>query len=139
MVESKWTPKLVADRLEEAASTLRRLPVTGMKPREHGNSWPTVIHDAMEAYGWNDAELRPGPPPADAITRMDECLEWLRWVAPEEIRLVWLRAERMPWKEIMRRFGVCRTTVWSRWMAALLQIATHLNAGSGKKMFKHGV
>lgn len=136
-MDVKWTPKLVADRLEEAASTLRRLP--SVAPRGQYSFWPDIIHDANDAYGWNDAELRLGLPSAEEITRMDECLEWLYWVTPNELRLVWLRAERAPWKKIMRRFGVCRTTVWSRWTAVLLQIATHLNAGSGKKMFKHRI
>ncbi len=130
-MDGKWTQKMVAARMEEAASILRRLP--GERPAGYVSSWPTVIHEAMEAYGWNDVELRPGPPPADAITRMDESLEWLRWIAIEDVRLVWLRAEQKPWKELARLFGACRTTIWSRWMAALLEIATHLNAGYGKK------
>ncbi len=139
----KWTPKMVAEQLEEAVSTLQRLPMNGLKPSKHKTSWPTVIHEFCEAYGWNEAEFRSSPPTPDAITRMDHSLEWLRWLAPEEIKLIWLRAERRQWKDIARRLGVCRTTAWSRWMAILLQIATLLNArindASGKKMFKHNV
>ncbi|MBF0629296.1 MAG: hypothetical protein HQL91_13855 [Magnetococcales bacterium] len=126
MVE-KWTPKMVTERLEEAASTLRRLPPVG--PKGLYSFWPDIIHDAMEAYGWNQALLRLGPPPAEAITRMDETLQWLRWLESKQVRLVWLRAERTPWKEIMRALGVGRTTAWTLWMASLMQIASHLNEG----------
>jgi hypothetical protein len=61
---------------------------------------------------------------------MDEALAWLGWLDPEERRLVWLRAEGMPWKMITRRLGVGRTTAWQRWTLALLKIATRLNASA---------
>ena len=59
---------------------------------------------------------------------MDEALSWLAWLEPEERRLVWLRAEGLPWKRITHRLGIGRTTAWQRWTMALLKIATHLNA-----------
>lgn len=125
MDKNKWTQKMVAARLEEAAEVMKRLPA--VKPKGYTVSWPTIIQEFWESYGWNDVEVRLGPPPADAISRMDETLKWLHWLDPEETKLVWLRAERVQWKVLMRRFGGCRTTVWSRWMAALLQISTRLN------------
>ncbi|MBF0263522.1 MAG: hypothetical protein HQL97_16985, partial [Magnetococcales bacterium] len=139
----KWTQKMVAEQLEEAVTTLQRLPMPGSKPAGYGTSWPPVIREFCEAYGWNEAEFRTPHPLPEAITRMDNSLEWLRWLAPEEIKLVWLRAERRPWKEIARHFGVGRTTAWSRWMAVLLQIATTLNAHKNnlneKKVFEQRV
>ena len=59
---------------------------------------------------------------------MDETLGWLCWLDPEERRLVWLRAEGMPWKWITHRLGIGRTTAWQRWTMALLKISTRLNA-----------
>ena len=61
---------------------------------------------------------------------MDETLGWLCWLEPEERRLVWLRAEGLPWKWITRRLGVGRTTAWQRWTIGLLKIATRLNAAA---------
>jgi hypothetical protein len=52
------------------------------------------------------------------------------WLEAEERRLVWLRAEGVPWKRITRRLGVGRTTAWQRWTIALLKIATRLNAAA---------
>ncbi|MBF0178334.1 MAG: helix-turn-helix domain-containing protein [Magnetococcales bacterium] len=137
-MDGKWTPKMVADQLEEAASTLYRLPE--VRPAGYGSGWPQVIHDAMDVSDWEEPPLvRPGPPTADAIARMDESLEWLRWLGRDDVRLLWLRAERRPWKEISRAMGTCRTTVWTRWKEALLQIAVRLNIASEKKMFERRV
>ena len=133
---SKWTPQLVADRLEEAASTLRRLPMVGLNPREYGNAWPAIVYDANEAYGWNNAELRLGPPSGEAITRMDEAMEWLRWLEPEDVKLVWMRATRIPWKIIQQKIGVARSTAASRRTAAILQIVAILNLRK-RKMSRH--
>jgi hypothetical protein len=59
---------------------------------------------------------------------MDETLQWLCWLEPEERVLAWLRAEGMPWKWITRRLGIGRTTAWQRWTIALLKIVVRLNA-----------
>lgn len=121
-----WTPKVVAERVEEAADTLRRLPA--VKVQGYFSTWPEVVRDFWDAYGWHDAEVRPGPPLPRAIDRMDETLCWLRWLDPDETRLVWLRAEGVRWKLICARFGVGRTTAWHRWESALAKIAIRLNA-----------
>ena len=66
----------------------------------------------------------------EAIDRMDEALDWLMWLEAEERRLVWLRAEGLPWKRITHRLAIGRTTAWQRWTIALLKIATRLNAAA---------
>ena len=127
----KWCVEMVAARLEEAAETLNRLPMTGLKPREYGDAWPTVIHDAMDAYGWDEAVVRLGPPSAEAITRMDEVMDWLRWMGPDQVRLVWLRAGRVPWRMIGVRYRVSINTVRSMWVSALATVAANLNSDVG--------
>ena len=79
------------------------------------------------------ARSRPAAPAPEAIDRMDEALGWLCWLEPEERRLVWLRAEGLPWKRITHRLGIGRTTAWQRWTIALLKIATRLNAAAEQK------
>jgi Domain of unknown function (DUF6362) len=98
---------------------LARLPED--KVRGLYDLWPRLVG----AICAGDCPLLPAP---DAIDRMDEALRWLCWLVPEEQRLVWLRAEGLPWKWITRRIGVGRTTAWQRWTTALLKIATRLNA-----------
>lgn len=82
----------IADRLEEAAHTLRRLPkvmVQGFK-----SNWPQTVNEFHETYGYNDAEVRLGPPSARHITEMDEALSWLLLLdpVPDYSRKLFVRA-----------------------------------------------
>ena len=122
----KWTPKMVAQRLQEAADILHRLPE--VKVQGYVSSWPPVIHEFWEAYGWDTPKVRRGPPPGDAIDRMDEAMGWLAWLERDQAKLVWSRAEGIPWKLIMRQLGVSRGTAWQHWMSALAEVAGRLNA-----------
>ena len=126
-----WTPTTVAERLEEAAQTLRRLPP--VKVRGYISAWPPTIRDFWEAFGWNAVEVRLGPPAPDAIDRMDESLAWLHVLEADEVRLVWLRAENVRWKNISHRFGMDRSTAWRHWTCALIKIAAHLNGRHATK------
>ena len=125
MTETHWTAKLVDERFEEAADTLRRLPERNA--RGYFSTWPAIIRDFVEAYGWQEVRVRLGPPHPAAIDRMHEAFGWLSWLEPDETRLVWLRAEGVRWKIVAVRYGVDRATVWRRWTCALIKIASRLN------------
>ena len=131
--QKKWDGKMVAARLEEAVETIKRLPANGLKPTGYVSSWPPILREFFEAYGWNKLEVRLGPPSPEAIDRMEEVLEWLRWLEPDQVRLVWLHAEGVPRKLIMARIGVSRATAWRMWAAALVVIATRLNLSKERK------
>ena len=123
----KYTPGIVEDRMEEAALTLRRLPnPPGSGPKGYGSSWPEYVHEAKHAYGYHEARMRVVPN-AGEIARMEECLEWLRFVSPDDAKIVWLRAEGRRWRQVGIAVGVVRQTAWRRWVAALQTIANHLN------------
>jgi DNA-binding CsgD family transcriptional regulator len=113
-----WTPSLVAERLAEAADALARLP--DQRVRGLYDLWPRLVGEPC-------GHARAGAAAPEAIDRMDKALSWLMWLEPEERRLVWLRAQGLPWKWITRRLGIGRTTAWQRWTTALLKIAVHLN------------
>jgi Domain of unknown function (DUF6362) len=119
-----WTPLLVAERFAEAVEVLARLPEE--RARGFYDLWPRLIGTP---YGHS----RLAAPPPEAIDRMDEVLGWLCWLDPEERRIVWLRAEGLPWKRITYRLGIGRTTAWQRWTMALLKIASRLNAADEQK------
>ena len=125
MAKLKWTPKLVAARLEEAANTMKRLP--SIKIQGYSSSWPPFIQEFWEAYGWSTIKVRLGPPLPDAITRMDESLEWLCLLEASESKLVWARATGIRWKSIALRLNVTRQTLRQRWMASLTLITNRLN------------
>ena len=122
------TPREIEDQFEDAALTLRRLPnPPGSGAKGHGQSWPEYIHDAKQAYGYEEARMRVVPSARD-IQRMEDCIGWLMLINPEDARIVWLRADGMRWRQVCIRAGVVRSTAWGRWAASLLTIAKHLNA-----------
>ena len=67
------------------------------------------------------------PAGPDAIDRMAEVFPWLGWLAPEDAKLVWARAEGTPWKGICWRFGISRATANRRWQYGLAVIVWRLN------------
>ena len=54
---------LVITRLEEAGATMMALPGTGYSTKIR-ISHLDVLHDAVEAYGWDRGRIRPAVPPA---------------------------------------------------------------------------
>ncbi|GAB4227862.1 MAG: hypothetical protein Kow0032_07460 [Methyloligellaceae bacterium] len=117
-------PAEIEERLEAAARTLRRLPdhhVPGYR-----SSWPEVVHDARQAYGYDPARMpRIAPSPQD-ISEMEEVFGWLLWLDPDDARIVWLRAEGVRWKPICHRVGMSRGGAWRRWAAALITISNRI-------------
>ena len=121
MMGLRWDQETVASRLEEAVDVLVRLPEA--RVRGLYDLWPKLVGEPCR-------HARPAAAAPEAIDRMDEALGWLMWLEPEERRLVWLRAEGVPWKRITHWLGIGRTTAWQRWTTALLKIAVRLNAAA---------
>ncbi len=69
---------------------------------------------------------RPRPSPRQ-ITQAEEAMLWLRWLEPEDARLVWARADGMAWKPICWQFGISRATANRRWQYGLAVIVWRLN------------
>lgn len=128
----KYTVTDVAGRFEEAAYTIKRLPP--VKIKAYGNTWPDVVRTTYEKMQEEKLPTRLGPPAADAISRLEEAMDWICWLDSEdERRLVWMRTERIAWKRICWRIGYGRTKAWQMWVicveiGALLKIVTRLNA-----------
>jgi len=90
----KFDAELVSLRLEEAGATLLSLPSGGARTELRTSAWP-AIHAEAEAYGWSGARLKPASPAAQAISRMDEALGWIRLIPQENYvlrRIVGARA-----------------------------------------------
>ena len=79
-----WTPEMVEERLVEAASVLRRLPA----PRKQGyfSTWPTMFVEFGDLVGQTPEPMRPPPPSAAAISRMEATLGWMPWLEPLDPR-----------------------------------------------------
>ena len=127
-MDGKWTKEMVRARIEEAVRTLSTLRVTGLRPKGYSSSWPDILQDLNEACSADDVKVHPGPPTPEAITRMDEALSWLRWIDKNQSRLVWLHASGMPRKRICAVVGLSPDKAWRLWAAALMTIASAINA-----------
>jgi len=67
---------------------------------------------------------RPGP---RQITEAEEAMLWLRWLEPADARLLWLRANRKPWKLVCWEIGISRATANRRWHYGIAVITWRLN------------
>lgn len=126
MAENAWTAECVADHFAEAVSTLRRLPP--VRAQGYFNAWPDILRSRREIAAMEPEPMRVWPA-RDAITRLEQTFDWMPWIEVEERKLIWLRAARVPWKQITWEMGCDRSTAWRRWQLALTKIASRLNAG----------
>ncbi|ALN83041.1 DUF6362 family protein [Lysobacter antibioticus] len=121
---AEWTVQKVADQFQEAAITARRLPPA--KVQGYASYWPDIQRQSWEGYSDERIVLRFAASPA-AIDRFGQTVRWLRWLDEEQRRLVWLRAQQVPWREVCTRTGLIRKTAWRRWQHALVLVTVHLN------------
>ncbi|MGD9538537.1 MAG: DUF6362 family protein [Alphaproteobacteria bacterium] len=123
----RFDAALVFDRLVEAADTLARVKVPDIQ--RNVTRWPDVVHAAAEATAFNRAPLRRGPASPEAISRMDEALPWLGWLARDVQRILWSRVEGLSWRRIAAFAGQAPNTCRARARTALVEIADRLNRG----------
>ena len=88
------------ERMQEAAYTLRRLPMPkrGL-PHQFKVAWPDVAYEWL-AYGWTPARAPRIVPNAREITRLDECLSWLHLLTRDQRMILWARANRWTWRKV---------------------------------------
>jgi len=125
----------VAGRLEDAASTLKRLPASNPHRRAL-TYWPDVVENFWTAYGMTPVSLRPIPPSAAAITRLDETLEWFFYVPGETdaekhiYRSVLLaRAFGISYRKLGRMIGCSKDKAREEWMFSVITLMNRLNNG----------
>ena len=113
-------------RLEEAGSTLLALPDTGYSTRLRSSSLE-IVRNAMEAYGWSEARIRPAVPSAEKITRMDEAMSWISFIPLDRYvlrRIVGARSlvnpvtdrHLYPWRRLGKALGADHKAI-QRWNA----------------------
>ena len=119
-----WTTAQVQDRLELAADVFAQLPA--VKPQGYFNAWPDYFHSFADQVGQEPQMRRPRPSPRQ-ITEAEEAMLWLRWLEKDDARLVWLRANRTPWKPICWELGISRATANRRWQYGIAVIVWRLN------------
>lgn len=120
----EWATAQVQDRLDLAAGVMRQMP--GVMPQGYFNAWPEYFHSFADKVGQEPQMRRPRPSPRQ-ITQAEEAMLWLRWLDPDDSRLVWARADGMAWKPICWQFGISRATANCRWQYGLAVIVWRLN------------
>lgn len=68
--------KYVITRLEEAGATLLALPQSGFSTRLRTSSLD-ILRGAVEAYGADEARIRPPAPSGRKIDEMEQALAWI--------------------------------------------------------------
>lgn len=123
-----YDAEVVEYRLEEAGRTLLALPSQGCLPAGFRSNWPKEVAASAEAYGYGeDQRIRPAPPEARYVTRMDEAFRWLSLLPPDRVnhrRIILLRAMVNPvnerhiwsWRKIGKAYGWSHMAV-QRWHA----------------------
>ncbi len=95
MERTTWSAELVIALLEEAGATLLSLPSSGCAPAGFRTAWPDFVQAAVEAYGYQDARVRPPRPTAAAISDMDRAFELVQLIPADRRvarRIVLMRA-----------------------------------------------
>lgn len=120
----EWTTASVQDRLELAADVFAQLPA--VKPQGYFNAWPVYFHTFADQVGQEPQMRRPRPSPRQ-ITEAEEAMLWLRWLEADDARIVWLRANRTPWKKIGWEIGLSRPAANRHWQYGIALITWRLN------------
>lgn len=120
----------IAERIWEAANTLRRLPDGDRgRLRMQAMSWPALLRDASEHGAYKSVQVKLPAPGGAQIDRMHEVLEWLLWLAKVEqkfLKAVWLCCgERRNVVEAAKHLAVHRETVAAWRDNGLDRIAAH--------------
>jgi hypothetical protein len=115
---TEWTPARVEERLRKAVALKARL--SGEAPVGEARDEPPFDGGRFER---ND----------DVVAHATEALSWLRWLDPEDARIVLARLQGTPWKLICWRFDISRPTADRRWRYALAVIAWRLNGHAASR------
>lgn len=121
-----WSEKIVAGYIIQCASIHRRLPEVRV-PGYH-TLWPVTMKDEWERlYDMLNGKPTLGSPMPPEVSFSDAVLEWLQLLDRSQQQLVWMRANRVPWKILVEEFGRSKPTLWREHCACLSRIKYHLN------------
>ncbi|MBZ0089300.1 MAG: DUF6362 family protein, partial [Thermoanaerobaculia bacterium] len=114
-----------ADGNGEYAGSKKRLP--DVRVPGHFNTWPKMLYEFADLVGQEPPRFTRVRPTAESISRMEETLDWLKWLEPADRKIVWLRAAGERWKTICWKAGLARAAAHEHWVYALCVVAARLN------------
>ena len=131
----KWTPKLVEERIREAAETAKLLP--GVRPAGYRSYWPETLATKAEMWGvrvegtillekHNDEKTRVAATNA-AIDNFDMVQDWMGLLDRQEVSLIWHKINGRAIGWIARRLGYHRNTPGPKYRRAIRRLVDELN------------
>lgn len=121
-----WDEQLAMAYLRDAAGIHRRLPP--VKVPTYRTLWPeTLKDDWTRLYDMVNGRTNIGSPYPAEVTYSEEIMAWLRWLDRHHQQVVWMRANRIPWKIITEELDRAKTTLWHDMRSGLNQIASRLD------------
>ena len=109
----------IKSKLAFAAKVLRALP--GEHVQGFISSWPASLSELDILQETDISRNQYHPTPAE-ISEMDKILEWLKPLNAFETKLVWRRANHVPWKLISEDLGYHRSKLDEKYRIALVKI-----------------
>ena len=103
-------------RFEEAVIVAKRLPP--VKPQGYKTAWPDIIYTELEILQQDKKPIKILPTP-EQLTRLDEVLDWIFLLTEVERKLIWLRANHEPWRDVCFKLGLCRSSANEKLNGAL--------------------
>lgn len=120
MENKKLNEQEIIAIFKEAVRTLKRLPP--VKAQGYFSVWPDITYTEREIIRM-DKKTKIWPPTPESISRMETTVSWLNLLETvEERKIVWMRATNIPWDEICKTFGICRSAANKRWKKAITTI-----------------
>lgn len=117
MDQPRFNEKEIIAIFRQAAQTLRRLP--SPKVQGYFNSWPDIIYTKKEVIRM-DQKPSKQPVTPEAISRMEKAISWLSLLEkPIDRKIVWMRANYIPWEIISKTFAFSRVTASKKYKNAI--------------------
>ncbi len=108
MENTRFSEEQIIAIFKEAVRTLKKMPP--VRVQGYFNAWPEIIYTEREIMRM-DQKSKVWRATPDAISRMERAMEWLNLLkTPEERKIVWMRANNIPWDIIKKTFGFSRVT-----------------------------
>ena len=114
------TIEKIKQDLETAAYVDRLLPA--VRAPKYRCCMPDIIYTPQEIVFMDKRPLKVRPNQEQISLWEQVMLEWLPILSVDERRLVWKRANRIPWKLLCREFGLCKSNFCARHSKALMKI-----------------
>ncbi len=120
-----WRAKTVESYLIQAAAIHRRLPEV-RTPGYH-SFWPATLQEEWQRL-YDSINGRPtlGSPMPAEVSFSEAVVEWLQCVEPSSRQLLWMRANRVPWKILVEEFSRSKPTLWREHTRCIQKISVHL-------------